>query len=178
MVDKYKWTQEDTNGLVTTSHGADVLQNENEIRRILQDLGKALSHSKFNDNSYPRDETSAPYVRGATSDDDYEISVAAGKVIKITSRESGGNKTLYLKYDDTKEILLFSNNGTNYYEFLLDDIASPSDGDFLKFDSFNNKWVNVQPELNDLADVNISSPQNGDYLKYNGTSAKWGKFIS
>ena len=173
MADKYKWTQEDTNGMVTTSHGADVLQNHNEIRRILQDLGKALSHSKFNDSSYPKDETSAPYVRGATSDDDYEISVAEGKVIKITSRESGGDKTLYFKYNGTKTKFLFSVDGTNYFELIPADFTDLDDGEVPVYDSASSKFVNVLFALASLADLNLTSPGAGDWLKYDNSSGKW-----
>lgn len=173
MVDKYKWTQENTSGYVTTSHGADVLQNHNEIRRILQDLGKALTHSKFNDGAYPKDETSGPYVRGASSDDDYTISIAAGKVIKLTSRESGGDKTLYFKYDSTKTKFLFSVDGTNYFELIPADFTNLNDGETPVYDSASSKFINVLFALASLADANISTPGDGDWLKYDSVSGKW-----
>ncbi len=80
---KYKWTQEDENGFVTTAHAADLKADENEKRRILQDLGEALSHPGYNDNEYPKNMTPKPYVRGAQSDADYQISVPSDKVVKI-----------------------------------------------------------------------------------------------
>ena len=173
MVDKYKWTQEDTDGFTTTGHGADVIQDNNEVRRILQDLGAALIHSKFNDAAYPKDETSAPYVRGATSDGDYEISVDAGHVIKLTSRESGGNKTLYFKYDATKTKFLFSVNGTNYFELIPADFTSIVDNHTIKYENSTSKFINVLFALASLSDATIITPGAGDWLKYDAGTSKW-----
>lgn len=171
MPEKYKWTQEDENGYVNATHGADVMQNENEIRRILHDLGKALSHSKFNDGSYPKDETSAPYVRGATSDSDFEISVAEGGVIKLTSREQGGDRTIYFKYSSSKGRFLFSVDGTNYFELIPADFTDLAEGHTIEYDG--NKFVNVLFALASLADASISNPAAGEWLKYDDTAGKW-----
>jgi len=172
-VNNYTYTQEDELGFVTTSHGADVLQDTNEVRRILQDLGNALSHAGFNDSSYPKDETPHPYVRGASSDNDFEISVDAGKVIKLTSRESGGDKTLYFKYNSTKTKFLFSVNGTNYFELIPADFTELSDGEIPIYDGDNSKFINILFALESLADLDLSSPGAGDWLKFDSISGKW-----
>jgi hypothetical protein len=169
----YTYTQEDELGFVTTSHGADVLQDTNEVRQILQDLGEALSHAGFINGSYPKDKTPHPYVRGASSDNDFEISVDAGKVIKLTSRESGGDKTLYFKYNSTKTKFLFSVNGTNYFELIPADFTELSDGEIPIYDGDNSKFINILFALESLADLDLSSPGAGDWLKFDSISGKW-----
>jgi len=164
-VNNYTYTQEDELGFVTTSHGADVLQDTNEVRQILQDLGEALSHAGFNNATYPKDKTPHPYVRGAHSDTDFEIKVSPGKVIKFTYEETGGNKTLYFKYANDK--ISFSYDGTNYYSFFISSITNPEDGQWLKYDEASGVWINFTPTLNDLSDVECS-PGDGHWLKWDG----------
>jgi hypothetical protein len=58
----YKYTQESgTNFYVGTADKADALEDTNEIRQILDDLGNLLGHSKRND-LYPKDGTSGGYL--------------------------------------------------------------------------------------------------------------------
>jgi len=58
----YKYTQESgTNFYVGTADKADALEDTNEIRQILDDLGNLLGHSMRN-NSYPKDKTSGGYL--------------------------------------------------------------------------------------------------------------------
>lgn len=169
----YTYTQEDEQGYVTTSHGADVLQDTNEVRRILKDLGEALSHAGYNNGSYPKDETSYPYVRGAKSDADFEISVAGGGVIKFVSREAGGNKTLFFKYNATKDKILFSADGVNYFELVPADLSGVDNDHILKYDSANSKFISALLALSSLADTNIGTPGAGDWLKYDDATGKW-----
>ena len=59
------------------------------------------------------------------------------------------------------------------------DVSSPSNGQVLKFDSSNSKWVNANEsggsvsDLDDLSDVDLSSPSNGQVLKYDSANSKW-----
>jgi len=58
----YKYTQESgTNFYVGTDDKADALEDSNEVRQILDDLGNLLGHSKRND-LYPKDGTSGGYL--------------------------------------------------------------------------------------------------------------------
>jgi hypothetical protein len=58
----YKYTQESgTNFYVGTADKADALEDSNEVRQILDDLGNLLGHSKRND-LYPKDGTTGGYL--------------------------------------------------------------------------------------------------------------------
>ena len=58
----YKYTQESgTNFYVGTDDKADALEDSNEVRQILDDLGNLLGHSKRND-LYPKDGTTGGYL--------------------------------------------------------------------------------------------------------------------
>lgn len=58
-------------------------------------------------------------------------------------------------------------------------ISSPTDGQYLKYDSSSSKWVNASggsggaSALTDLTDTSITTPSGGQVLKYDGTSSKW-----
>jgi len=139
---KFKWTQENENGYVTIAHAADLRADENEKRRILQDLGRALKHPGL-DTEYPKNNNSIPYVRGAVSDDDFTIEVPSGKVVKLKF----GENILYFKQDGDAK---WSKDGSTYHKFIsnlseLEDveITSPSGGQVLTYDGSLNKWKNV-----------------------------------
>lgn len=58
------------------------------------------------------------------------------------------------------------------------DLTQLADGQILKWDATNSKWVNsseaeVRTQLSLLEDVDITDPQDGDGLFYNGTTEKW-----
>ena len=58
----YKYTQESgTNFYVGTADKSDALEDSNEVRQILDDLGNLLGHSKRND-LYPKDSTTGGYL--------------------------------------------------------------------------------------------------------------------
>jgi hypothetical protein len=58
----YKYTQESgTNFYVGTDDKADALEDTNEVRQILDDLGNLLGHSK-RDDLYPKDSTTGGYL--------------------------------------------------------------------------------------------------------------------
>ena len=62
MTDRYKYSQETgADFKVNTVDKCDSMEDTNEIRQILDDLGELLGHSKF-DNLYPEDETSGGYL--------------------------------------------------------------------------------------------------------------------
>ncbi len=62
FADYYKYTQESgTNFFVGTADKADALEDQNEVRQILDDLGNLLGHSK-RDNLYPKDGTTGGYL--------------------------------------------------------------------------------------------------------------------
>ena len=56
-------------------------------------------------------------------------------------------------------------------------IFEKEDGQFLKWDSTEGKWINATLEvvtaLSALTDVDITTPEDGDVLKYNSTTDKW-----
>ncbi len=145
MPEKYKWTQEDADGFVTTEHGADVIQDENEKRRILQDLGKALMHAGFNDGYYPQDMSSKPYVRGAISDSDYTIIVPSDKLVKVQFGEYSSAKTIFLRFT----------------------------GENPEWSADGSTWRSFVPRLEDLENVEIQNLADGDVLKYDATIQKW-----
>ena len=58
----YKYTQESgTNFYVDTDDKSDALEDTNEVRQILDDLGNLLGHSK-RDDLYPKDSTTGGYL--------------------------------------------------------------------------------------------------------------------
>ena len=58
----YKYTQESgTNFYVGTSDESDALEDTNEMRQIIDDLGALLGHSK-RDGLYPKDGTTGGYL--------------------------------------------------------------------------------------------------------------------
>jgi len=58
----YTYTQESGTGFfVSTADKVDALENENELREIVNDLGKLLGHSKM-DGLYPKDSTTGGYL--------------------------------------------------------------------------------------------------------------------
>ena len=62
FTDYYKYTQESgTNFYVGTDDKSDALEDTNEVRQILDDLGNLLGHSK-RDNLYPKNGTSGGYL--------------------------------------------------------------------------------------------------------------------
>lgn len=52
------------------------------------------------------------------------------------------------------------------------DIDDPQDGDVIKYDSTEGKWVNGAGPAGDF-DPDIDDPQDGDVIKYDGTAEKW-----
>jgi hypothetical protein len=58
----YKYTQESgTNFFVSTADKSDALEDTNEVRQILDDLGSLLGHSK-RDDLYPKNGTTGGYL--------------------------------------------------------------------------------------------------------------------
>lgn len=60
------------------------------------------------------------------------------------------------------------------------DVSQLADGQILKWDATNGKWVNAAEsggttisELNDVGDVNITNPSDGDGLVYDATNDEW-----
>lgn len=55
------------------------------------------------------------------------------------------------------------------------DVSNIADGQLLKWDATNSKWVNANElsQFADLTDVNITNPVDGQLIKYNATSGKW-----
>lgn len=51
------------------------------------------------------------------------------------------------------------------------DIDNPQDGDVIKYDSTESKWVNGAAPA--TFDPDIDDPQNGDVIKYDSTAEKW-----
>jgi len=59
---RYKYSQETGDDFkVNTVDKCDAMEDTNEVRQILDDLGELLGHSKF-DDAYPKDETSGGYL--------------------------------------------------------------------------------------------------------------------
>ena len=52
-------------------------------------------------------------------------------------------------------------------------ITNPADGDFLKYDETEKKWVNDKVDLEKLSDVDITNVQNGEALVYDIELGKW-----
>lgn len=76
----YEYTQESgTNFFVNISDKSDALEDTNEVRQILDDLGNLLGHSK-RDDSYPKDLTTGGTlsIEAITLDIDHTNTLAAG----------------------------------------------------------------------------------------------------
>ena len=78
----YKYTQESgANFFVGTADKADALEDSNEVRQILDDLGNLLGHSK-RDDSYPKDLTTggtlSPTIIGGTITGITDLAIADG----------------------------------------------------------------------------------------------------
>lgn len=58
------------------------------------------------------------------------------------------------------------------------DLSSPADGQVLKYDATNDKWINANESggasaISNLTDVSLSNLANGQILKYNSTTQRW-----
>ncbi len=88
----YEYTQESgTNFFVNVSDGSDALEDTNEVRQILDDLGNLLDHSK-RDDSYPKDLTTGGTL--GVFDDYYD----SGEIDAFDYTDSGELVTALVDY--------------------------------------------------------------------------------
>lgn len=95
----------------------------------------------------------------------------------INSVTLSGNKTtsdLNISYADLTNKPTIPDEISDLSDVTLANLAN---GDTLKWDATNSKWVNGQgggaSALEDLTDTDITSPANGDVLKYDSTNDEW-----
>jgi len=96
---QYKYTQQSGTGyFVSEADHADALENQNELRMILDELGLLLEHSKYGDASYPADENTTPGTLDVF--DDYLQNITSESIGDLSDVDTTGvadNKIL--KYD-------------------------------------------------------------------------------
>jgi len=154
----YKYTQESgTNFYVGTADKSDALEDTNEMRQIIDDLGALLCHSK-RDDSYPKDLTTGGTIQipetglkfsNAPANNDIAAYIA-GEMTWQTKEELWIDLSLYyLKTEINTQAKV-----ENIWEVtLLNDITGESIGD--------------------LGDVDLTDIANLKILKYNSTSGNW-----
>ena len=96
---QYKYTEQSGTGyFVSEADHADALENQNELRMILDELGLLLEHSKYGDASYPADENTTPGTLDVF--DDYLQNITSESIGDLSDVDTTGvadNKIL--KYD-------------------------------------------------------------------------------
>uniref|UniRef100_A0A6M3XKF2 Uncharacterized protein n=1 Tax=viral metagenome TaxID=1070528 RepID=A0A6M3XKF2_9ZZZZ len=122
---RYKFTQESgTNFKVNTTDKADAIEDTNEVRQILDDLGELLGHSKF-DDAYPADATSGgdidirrvttkSAVATLTTGEAGFVKVSAAAGYTLTLPTAVGNKLTYIfvKTDANTNLITIDGAGT------------------------------------------------------------------
>ena len=96
---QYKYTQQSGTGyFVSEADKSDALEDTNELRMILDELGLLLEHSKYGDASYPADENTTPGTLDVF--DDYLQNITSESIGDLSDVDTTGvadNKIL--KYD-------------------------------------------------------------------------------
>ena len=116
---QYKYTEQSGTGyFVSEADHADALENQNELRMILDELGLLLEHSKYGDASYPADENTTPgtldiftdyYTKLEIDAFGFITGVAWGDITGTLSNQSDlntalGNKLANVSEDTTPEL--------------------------------------------------------------------------
>jgi len=182
---QYKYTQQSGTGyFVSEADHADALENQNELRMILDELGLLLEHSKYGDASYPADENTTPGTLDVF--DDYLQNITSESIGDLSDVDTTGvadNKIL--KYDIATSKWIIADDedtGTTYTAgtgldltgtvFSLDASAFdlndfPADPDADRYLFWNDTtgaltWAAAAgggaSQLSDLSDVNTSTP--------------------
>ena len=152
----YKYTQESgTNFYVGTDDKADALEDSNEVRQILDDLGNLLGHSK-RDDLYPKNGTSGGYLCRLN----YGLDASKPAVPVVND--------LYLATDTTKIYRCFvAGNWVQVYPSTIENNVTKT-GDFTagKIAKINNttgiieEGTNTDTEVSSA--VNLKHTQNED----------------
>ena len=102
--------------------------------------------------------------------------------VSVTQVTSTGTKIATINVDGTDTDLYAPNGGGSSTLSGLTDvtITGATDGQVLKYDSANSKWINANESggggsstLSGLSDVTITTPQNGQMLSYDSVNSKW-----
>jgi hypothetical protein len=144
----YKYTQESgTNFFVGTADKADALEDSNEVRQILDDLGNLLGHSK-RDDSYPKDGTTggtlSPTIIGGTITGITDLAVADGGTGASTASAARAN--LVVIYD-SGEVITISH---------LKDVNTPNDEEIFTYEATTGDF-----EWHTLAELGIQPLDTG-----------------
>ena len=148
---QYKYTEQSGTGyFVSEADHADALENQNELRMILDELGLLLEHSKYGDASYPADENTTPGTLDIFDDYYTKLEIdALGYISDITAESIG----------DLSDV----------------DLTDIADTKILQYNATTSKWeCETAPagggasELSDLSDVNTSTPTNRYVLVADG----------
>ena len=102
-------------------------------------------------------------------------------VVSVTQVISTGTKIATVNVDGTDvDLYAPTGGGSSTLSGLTDvTITSATDGQVLKYDSVNSKWINANESgggsstLSGLTDVTITTPTDGQMLSYDNANSKW-----
>lgn len=149
----YKYTQESgTNFFVNVSDKSDALEDTNEVRQILDDLGNLLGHSK-RDDSYPKDLTTGgdidinrvttkSAVATLTTGEAGFVKVSAAAGYSLTLPTAVGNKLTYIfvKTDDNASLITIDGNASETINGSLTYTGLNSQYAYVAIRSDNANW--------------------------------------
>lgn len=155
MPKRYKYTQETgTDFKVNNEDKADALEDTNEVRQILDDLGDSLGHSKFND-LYPADTTSGGDIdarRVTTKTGTGTLTIGEAGLILVSAASSYtlglptavGNKGrifIFVKTDATSNLITIDGNASETINGLLTYTGLNYQYDYVAMKSDNSNWI-------------------------------------
>jgi hypothetical protein len=161
---QYKYTQQSGEGFfVSESDHADALENQNELRQILDDLGLLLGHTK-RDGLYPADKST-----GGTLEvfDGYytKLEIDAFNFISdITGESIGDLSDVYNVTPANRHVLAYDSTNTRYENRLLVEADISDLGSYLE-----NVVEDTTPELGGDLDTNEKEIIIGDTLSSDHT---------
>lgn len=116
-------------------------------------------------------------TKDEVSDDMQIDGIPEGKIISYGSSLLTADGDIALLTSDGHWNFVESGRARNLTDLGDIDISTPTDGQVLKYDSSNNKWINATDEGQNtfagLTDVSVSNLTTGQVPIYNETTNKW-----
>lgn len=113
----------------------------------------------------------------STNDEWVNANESGGSVVTVTQKTTTGTNIADITVDGTTtQIFAPTSGGASSLSGLSDvDIVNPTDGQILKYDNTEQKWINndVVLDIDDLDNVSITSPSNNQVLKYDSVNDVW-----
>jgi len=164
---QYKYTQQSGTGyFVSEADHADALENQNELRMILDELGLLLEHSKYGDASYPADENTTPGTLDVFTDYYTKLEIdALGYISDLSGFDTddlveGSVNKYFPGFTSLLADYSFTDNSTNWN-------TAYGWGDH----ALAGYLTSVA--LNDLSDVDTTGVADGKIIKYDIATSKW-----